>query len=63
MQTATLSQYHTAHNDSVDWAFFDLMKSTAEISANEHKLTSDCISQIKVAVNSLSAIINRDKPL
>ena len=63
MQSATLSQYHTAPNDSVDWAFFDLMKSAAEIRANEHQLTSECIKQIKVAVNSLSAIIDRNKPL
>ena len=61
MQTATLNQYHNAYNNTVDWAFFDLMKSTAEIHANAHQLTSDCIHQIEVAVNSLKAIIESNK--
>ena len=43
----------------IDRAFFDLMKSAAELHENQHELTSDCINQIKIAVNVLSGIINR----
>lgn len=59
MQSTALNQYHAVNSDSVDWAFFDLMKSTAEIHANEHKLTEDCINQLLIVVNSLSSIIKR----
>ncbi len=43
----------------IDRAFFDLMKSTADIHENQHELTSDCIHQIKIAVNVLNGIIHR----
>jgi len=59
MQKTTLSQYHTAHNEPVDWAIFDLMSTTADVCLHERKLTIDCIDQIQIAINSLSNLVNR----
>lgn len=59
MQQLSFAEY-TSQCTRTDLAFFDLLRSIAEIHAYQHELSAEDIAQLQIGVRTLNGIIARN---